>query len=263
MRLSRPLTPGGGPRRQQTVTGVWIRQLPARRLTLTTALQGDSIMAASTRLGLALASVFVLLLHALPAAAQRGAVPEVSAAPGVFAERAISACSNAINAQVQTSGGVLVEPRAGSEQDGYILVSGRVTWRSDARAEGPFACIWQRAGNRVAALDLPDRPPVADPGRGASGSGAPGGRPITQALITRCTDAVHTQIQRDHRVAPTLQGSPAAEQRAGTTVLAGAGAFSSGRASASGRTTGQRAFTYVCELDLSRQTVTNVAVRVP
>ncbi len=218
-------------------------------------------MAASTRLGLALVSACFVLLHTLPVAAQRGAVPDVSAAPGVFAERAIDACSTAINAQLQASGGVLTATRAGSEQDGYILVSGTVTWRTDARADDSFACLWQRAGNRIAALDLPDRPPIADPGRGASGGGS--GRPISTALITACTDAVRAQIQRDHRVAPTLQGEPAAEQRAETTVLVGAGVFSSSRASASGRTTGQRAFTYSCELNLARQTVTNVAVRVP
>jgi hypothetical protein len=220
-------------------------------------------MAASSRLGFATASILVLMLQIQPASAQRGAVPEVSAAPGVMAERAISACSAAINAQIQASGGVLAESRAGSEQDGYFLVSGRVIWRSATPAEGAYACIWQRAGNRVAALDLPQPPAVSDPGRGASGSGTTGGRPINATLIAACTDAVSAQIQRDYGVLPTLQGQPAAEQRGETAVLTGAGMFADGRASATGRTTGRRAFSYVCELNLARQTVTNVMVRVP
>jgi hypothetical protein len=132
------------------------------------------------------------------------------ASPAALASAATQACEAHLRAGFEGLTPVPAGIRAGTEQDGFILVSGRVSFRGNAAPPAPFACLVVARGSQVATSVLPPRPPgpagARDPGArppGTPPTGAPpagtGGRPTTlnPAQLAACRDAVIAPAQRD------------------------------------------------------------------
>ncbi len=172
-----------------------------------------------------------MALGGAPAFAQpvpRGQAVRVS--PAVIARDAVAACQTHVR---QSTWGGLADARAGAEQDGLLLVSGRVIWRGTEGSPSTFGCIYDRRARQVVSAFIPPAPAAPRPARD----------PAPAMFRTACHAAVTRAVAAQYAIEPTFD---AASERVETSSssnmmsLWGRGALSSGR----GRGI---PFTYFCE----------------
>ncbi len=154
------------------------------------------------------------LALALPPAFLEAQVPAgTQGAPAALGSAATQACEAHLRSGFEGLTPVPAGIRAGTEQDGFILVSGRVTFRGSAEPPAPFACLVAARGSQVMAAVLPPRPAGAGAPRepGAQPPGVPPagttGRPTTlnPAQLAACREAVVATAQREYGTRPVFE----------------------------------------------------------
>lgn len=187
----------------------------------------------------------LLLLGALNAQAQQSAIGDVAASPAVALQQAVQACEAHVRAGIPLSSGSLSGAQAGAEQDGFILVSGQVLWRTVDRQRAPFACVIKRAGNRVATSVIPEFPPAT-----------PSTSAVTPALIAACKESITLQVRQEHGVPAVFDAEPKEGRDAQGRKLQGSGRLGSAARSVARASPSAGKFTYLCRFDLQNGTIT-------
>ena len=190
-------------------------------------------------------SIGLTLVAALNAQAQQGAIGDVAASPAVALQQAVKACESHVRAGIPLSSGSLSGAQAGAEQDGYILVSGQVLWRTVDRQRAPFACVIERAGNRVATSVIPEFPQAT-----------PSSTAVTPALIAACKESITFQVRQAHGVPAVFDGDPKEGRDAQGRKLQGSGKLGSAARSVARASSSAGKFTYLCRFDLQNGTIT-------